>query len=337
MAPHIADATRSHGSHTPLDYGQAFGYRFGTVEVDFQAGELHKSGLRIRVQDQPLHVLAILLRHPGQIVTREEFRALLWNADTFVDFDHGLTSAVTKLRCALDDDPEHPRFIETVPRHGYRFIAPVVKMSAAPALVRNGTLAGACGEVKDWLSAKSAEPKLAPTSDFERRSSVTQPSHFWIWSIVLSATCLLVGGLFVGIHTRARSMVSRRPVTLAVLPFRNLSPQSSRGLIAEGMTQVLITHLGDLNATEVVVSARPQVGTFDGKITNGNDAATDYVLKGGIQMQGSHLRVSVQLIRASDQSYVWTESYDDSSDDVLQAQTDIASQITAALRQKLIR
>lgn len=99
--------------------------QFGVFEVDLQAGELRKSGLRIKLQDQPFQILILLLEHPGEVVTREQLRQRLWPADTFVDFDHGLNSAVKKLRLALGDDPDNPRFIETLPRRGYRFIAPV--------------------------------------------------------------------------------------------------------------------------------------------------------------------------------------------------------------------
>jgi len=100
-------------------------YRFGAFEVDFQAWELRKSGLRVRIQDQPLQALSILLERPGKIVTRDDFRKLLWSEDTFVDFDHGLNATIKKLRQGLEDDPHSPRFIETLPRHGYRFIAAV--------------------------------------------------------------------------------------------------------------------------------------------------------------------------------------------------------------------
>jgi DNA-binding winged helix-turn-helix (wHTH) protein len=99
--------------------------QFGVFEVDLQAGELRKSGLRIKLQDQPFQILVLLLEHPGEVVTREQLRQRLWPADTFVDFDHSLNSAVKKLRLALGDDPDNPRFVETIPRRGYRFIAPV--------------------------------------------------------------------------------------------------------------------------------------------------------------------------------------------------------------------
>src|SRR5215467_8180681 len=96
--------------------------RFGVFEVDLRSGELRKNGIKIKLQDQPFRVLVILLRHTGDVVTREELRRELWPNDTFVDFDHGLNAAVRRLRDALDDSADNPRFIETLPRHGYRFI-----------------------------------------------------------------------------------------------------------------------------------------------------------------------------------------------------------------------
>src|SRR3954464_13879308 len=99
--------------------------RFGPFEAEVQAGELRKRGLKVRLQDQPFQILVMLLERPGELVTRQEIHQNLWPADTFVDFDHGLNNAVNRLREALDDSPETPRFIETLPKKGYRFIGQV--------------------------------------------------------------------------------------------------------------------------------------------------------------------------------------------------------------------
>jgi DNA-binding winged helix-turn-helix (wHTH) protein len=99
--------------------------RFGAFEVDVRAGEVRKHGLLIRLQDQPFRVLQTLLEHPGEVVTRDELRSQIWPADTFVDFDRGLNNAVKRLRDALSDSAENPSYIETLPKRGYRFIAPV--------------------------------------------------------------------------------------------------------------------------------------------------------------------------------------------------------------------
>src|SRR5467141_3673671 len=98
---------------------------FGVFELDLRAGELRKHGLRVRLQEQPFQVLATLTEHPGEVVTREELQKKLWPADTFVDFDHGLNAAIRRLRDALGDSAENPRFVETLARRGYRFVAPV--------------------------------------------------------------------------------------------------------------------------------------------------------------------------------------------------------------------
>jgi DNA-binding winged helix-turn-helix (wHTH) protein len=109
--------------------------RFGAFEVDVRSGELHKHGIRLKLQDQPFRVLALLLEHPGEVVTREELREKLWPADTFVDFDNGMNTAIKKLRDALGDSAEEHRYIETLPRRGYRFIGQI----------KNGDLPAASG------------------------------------------------------------------------------------------------------------------------------------------------------------------------------------------------
>ncbi len=110
-------------------------FRFGLYELDTVARELRKNGTKIRLQDQPLQVLISLLERPQEVITREELRLRLWPSDTFVDFDHSLNTAIAKLRDALDDTASNPRFIETLPKRGYRFVAPVTADSAGPQSV----------------------------------------------------------------------------------------------------------------------------------------------------------------------------------------------------------
>src|SRR5467141_4299191 len=112
--------------------------RFGVFEVDLRAGEVRKQGTRIRLQEQPFHVLTLLLQRPGEVVTREELRAQLWPSDTFVDFDNGLNTSINKLREALGDSADNPRFIETLPRRGYRFLASVSGIEGDARGYRNG-------------------------------------------------------------------------------------------------------------------------------------------------------------------------------------------------------
>ena len=124
--------------------------RFADYEVDLRAGELHKAGRKIRLQVQPFHILAMLLEHPGEVVTRAELQKKLWPADTFVDFDHSLNTAIKKLRQALCDDKKKPRFVETLPKRGYRFIGAVehaTKISPRPKTGSTSALMGQVGKI----------------------------------------------------------------------------------------------------------------------------------------------------------------------------------------------
>jgi len=126
--------------------------RFGTFEVDVRAGELRKQGVRVKLQEQPFHVLIVLLQCAGEVVTREELRNQNWPADTFVDFDNSLNTAINKLREALGDAADNPRFIETLPRRGYRFIAPVTEV--------DGTTKAAATSVS--MAASNTQPQDRP-------------------------------------------------------------------------------------------------------------------------------------------------------------------------------
>ena len=178
--------------------------RFGVFEVDVRAGEVRKQGVRIKLQEQPFHVLTVLLQRPGEVVTREELRSENWPADTFVDFDNSLNTAINKLREALGDSADNPRFIETLPRRGYRFIAPVtgvdgatrgtptgVSAAAAPrgrkivvtaaiALLAAGIAGGLLWRARQAPSprphAQAAVPGLLPTSDALRSGRPATPS-----------------------------------------------------------------------------------------------------------------------------------------------------------------
>src|SRR5215469_12270944 len=145
-APSLIDFRQQQGrAPMALETDSSTILRFGTFEVDLRAGELRKQGKRIKLQEQPFHVLTVLLQKPGEVVTREELRNHNWSPDTFVDFDNSLNTAINKLREALGDSADNPRFIETLPRRGYRFIAPVssVQTKKSPVLTKRGlVLAG---------------------------------------------------------------------------------------------------------------------------------------------------------------------------------------------------
>lgn len=201
--------------------------RFGDFEADLRAGELYKHGVRIRLQDQPLKILTTLVERPGDVVSREEFRQALWPADTFVDFDHGLSAAVNKLREALCDSADHPRYVETIPRRGYRFIAEVDGFTA-PATI--------------------AEPQAPPPPT----KPLLRPAG--LLGLGLAAVAVVLVGLNVG-GWRERLLL--RPAnahvqSIAVLPLENLSGDPSQEYFADGMTEELVTQLGKVSALRVI-------------------------------------------------------------------------------------
>jgi len=198
--------------------------RFGLFELDLRARELRKQGIRIRLQDQPLQILELLLQRPGELVTREELRNRIWPADTFVDFDKGLYSAMNRLRDALQDSPENPRFIETVPKRGYRFIAPVTDdgkaLSKQPAVVEQEGHTGSGADVsRSWIRNRGVRTR-----------------------VLFAMLLVLSTGWFLGSNWRVvRDWFFPRPPqrfhALAVLPLENLSGDSSQGIFADEMTR----------------------------------------------------------------------------------------------------
>ncbi len=268
----------------------------------------------------------------------------LWTADTFVNFDHGLNSAMKRLRNALDDDPDRPRFVETIPRHGYRFIAPITE--TATARVSFGVTPAAARTVAATPKSSPATPAMAknPQPDEAGHHRTQHLSAGKRSLIVLTICALMLSAAAVALYrapyeqTRA---ASRPSIVLAVLAFRDLTPVPfpSQSFVAEGMTQELITHLNKLDPEHVAVTARAFLHS-DGEDKKslsriGSELVVQYVLDGSTRLQGDHLRVSVQLIEVSDQRYVWAESYDEKVSDLLQAQAAIAAEVSAAIQKKL--
>src|ERR1700731_61088 len=247
--------------------------RFAVLELDLRAGELRKRGLRVRLQEQPFQLLAMLLEHPGEVVTREELQKKLWPADTFVDFDHGLNKAISKIREALSDSAASPRFVETVARRGYRFLAEVKVADAAP--VRSPELAGEPAMPKYLLSSLA-------------------------WKILAFVLLLLVASLSSWkLHSWNRpSLVIR---SLAVLPLESLSNDASQDYFADGMTDELIADLGQISALRVI--SRSSVMAY--KHTRkplpqiARELNVDAVVEGTVLRSGDQVRITAQLIDAT--------------------------------------
>ena len=285
--------------------------RAGLFEVDLGSGELHKSGRQVQLQEQPFRVLAMLLEHPGEVVTREELQARLWPAHTFVSFDEGINTAIRKLRVAFGDSADNPRFIETVPRRGYRFVAPVCDVIAEPA------------QPSDGIAARSAA-KLPKTK---------HPS-VWRWILAASAAALLVVLVSVAYlgrsHAHAKSTAQKR-VMLAVLPFQNMSADPAQDYFSDGLTEETITDLGQLSPEHLGVIARTSAMAY--KHTNktitqiGHELDVEYILEGSVRREGGEARVSAQLIRVSDQTNLWAQNYERNLLDLLQIENELGKAI----------
>lgn len=277
--------------------------RFGVYEVDLQAGELRKQGVKIKLEGQPLGILALLLERPGQLVTREELKQKLWPADTFVDFEHSINAAVKRLRGALGDSADSPRFVETLPRHGYRFICPVEDGAA---------------EVR------------RPAARWRRR---------WVASLLLFALPALLLGLLAGNVGGLRDWLlgtsAGAPITsLAVLPLDNLSGDPEQEYFVDGMTEALITELGKISALRVISrqSAMQFKGTDKSLPEIARKLNVDAIVEGAVVREGNRVRVTAQLVQASPERHLWSETYERDLHSILAVQSEVARKIAREIK-----
>jgi TolB-like protein/DNA-binding winged helix-turn-helix (wHTH) protein/Tfp pilus assembly protein PilF len=295
--------------------------RFGLFEMDLPAGELRKHGLKIRIQEQPFQVLAMLVQNAGKVVTREDLQKKLWPADTFVDFDHGLNKAINKIREALSDSAESPRYVETLSRRGYRFLAEV---KDADAPVRSPGLPTQPQPSEEVRDRPDVTGKLAVHKQLLRL-------HAW----KISAFALLA--LMASLATwRLHSLMHRPPVirSLAVLPLESLSSEASQDYFADGMTDELISDLGQISALRVI--SRTSVMTY--KYARkplpqiARELNVDAVVEGTVLRSGDQVRITAQLIEAATDKHLWSQSYEGELRDTLTLQNKVASAIADQIR-----
>jgi TolB-like protein/DNA-binding winged helix-turn-helix (wHTH) protein/Tfp pilus assembly protein PilF len=288
--------------------------RFGVFEADLGARELTKLGKILPLQEQPFQLLAMLLEKPGELVTREELRLRLW-PQTVVDFDHGLNKAINKVRDALGDSAENPRFIQTVSRRGYRFLADVTEVSTGQVETTLGEMgSGDSGARRDPRPAEPRSPRIVAAT-------------------LAGAALLLV--VAVAIWTRSTS-TGRLPSirSLAVLPLENLSGDAAQDYFADGMTDELITHLAQIRDLRVI--SRTSVMTYKrvrkplAEIARELDVQA--VVEGGILRSGDKVRITAQLIRVPDDNHIWADSYEGDLRDTLVLQDQVAKAIADKIR-----
>ena len=303
-------------------------YRFGVFEADSRTGELRKQGRALKLRGRPFDILVLLLARDGDLISREELRKELWPADTFVDFDHGLNSAMNRLRDALGDTAENPRFVETLPRRGYRFIAPIEVVDARSAIPAAAAVAAPAPSVV--AAPVAAAPELR----------VSAPSRLVLLLAVGSlAVAVVVALLYLRVNRPSPPHSSK--MTLAVLPFENLSRDSDQEFLSDGFTEEMIAELGKLDPDHLGVIARTTTMLYKNARKNisqiRGELGVDYVLEGSIRRVDKRMRITAQLVQASDMTHLWAESYDRDVADVLAIQSEVAMKIAHSLTLALKR
>jgi TolB-like protein/DNA-binding winged helix-turn-helix (wHTH) protein len=290
--------------------------KFGVFEVDLSTGELRKSGMRQNLSGQPFEVLRILLRNPGELVTREDLRHHVWPDNTFVDFDLALKRVVNRLREALGDSADNPRFIETIPRKGYRFIAPV--------------------------SANDVERSLVESPVQDTPDQASRHSHIGTSRIVLglgAIAILLVLGFAVARFDWSRSTPSStwQVHSIAVLPLQNLSADPAQEYFSDGMTDLLITDLAQIGSVRVIsrTSSMQYKQTKKSLPAIAQELNVDGIIEGTVQRSGDRVRITTQLIYGPSDKHLWARSYEEDLRDVFALQTKVASDVARQVQAKL--
>jgi TolB-like protein/DNA-binding winged helix-turn-helix (wHTH) protein/Tfp pilus assembly protein PilF len=285
--------------------------RFGAFEIDLQTTELARNGLKLPLQRQPFQVLSMLLERSGELVTRDELKSRLWPSDTFVDFDHSLNKAVNRLREVLGDSADQPQYIETLPRLGYRFIGPV----ATP--------------FQPSASAQDKETTATEPSVPARRTNLKIAAATLGIAVIICAAGWLVWRI-------AKSRTDAAIQSIAVLPLENLSGDVAQEYFADGMTDQLITDLGQIGSIRVI--SRTSVMQFKGVHKPlpqiAQELTVDAIVEGTVLRSGDRVRITAQLIQASTDRHLWAETYQGDMRDVISLQNEVARAIADQIRTK---
>src|ERR1700719_4159677 len=307
--------------------------RFGTFELNVRSGELVSIGTaaaeagsaKALLREQPFQILRILVERQGKIVTRQEIRQILWPDDTVVEFDRSINVAIAILRKALADDADHPKYIETLARRGYRLIAPV-----------------------EWQPSQTAaqgllEPRAETLPRIEGQISEREPRapKYWLKAAVVAVSAVILVGIAYRSwrHFRDATPPSSQKIRLAVLPFANLTGDPNKEYLADGLTEEMISQLGRLNPQQLRVIARTSVMGYKHSGVHldqiGRDLSVQYVLENSLRESGDHMRLTAQLIQVKDQTHLWSQDYDYPVKDILNIEDDVAKAVAHEIRLRL--
>jgi TolB-like protein/DNA-binding winged helix-turn-helix (wHTH) protein/Tfp pilus assembly protein PilF len=284
--------------------------RFGSFELVRASGELRKSGALIGLQSQQFQLLALLAERGGEVVSREEIRRTLWSNETFVDFDQSINLCVNKIRKALGDDPQDPQYIETLPRKGYRFIAPITEVGVE----------GTEGEA------------ILKSGVFSRRVLAAK------WQLLSVGVAVVVVAISLAAKMAVSSRSQPKPIeSLAVLPLENLSNDPEQDYFADGMTDDLITDLAKIRALRVIsrMSVMQYKGTKKPVPEIARELKVDAVLEGTVTRDQNRVRITAQLIGAAPEKHIWAEKYEVGSSEVLAVQDAVAQAVAREIQIKV--
>ena len=324
-----------------MSSGQVF--RFGLFEADGTRNTLTRKGVRVKIHNQPFCVLILLLENAGEIVTRDELRQKLWPDGTHVDFDGSLNVILKKLRGAIDDDSDNPRFIETVPRRGYRFIAPLSEISHNQMLRGEDAIAHAPAE---GGNREAARQEFTSDSGQVTTSAALPPlsnARPWSWKLAIFATVglamVLAGFIYVMRPYPSSNSGAQKRVMLAILPFQNLSNDPDQEYFSDGLLEETITDLGQISPEHLGVIARTSAMAYKhtGKTVSqiGRELGVDYILEGSVRREARRARITAQLIRVSDQTHLWARNYDRDLKDLIEVQNDLGNAIAEQVQANL--
>jgi len=280
---------------------------FGPFELDAAAGELRKGGILVKLQPQPLRVLLLLAERAGTVVTREEIQRCLWSESTFVDFEHGINFSINQIRGALADDAEKPRYIETLPRRGYRFIATVEPM----------------------------QQSVEPEPNVEAAGTTPWRSSFVAGLVAI----LLLVSYFAWRRIHPPTVPPPGRIMMAVLPFQNLTGDPKQEYLTDGVTEEMITQIGRLQPGRLGVIARTSVMGYkrgDARMDQiGRELGVQYVLEGSVRRDGERVRITAQLIQVKDQSHLWAREYEHNVKDLFALQDDVTAGVAEEIQARL--
>jgi TolB-like protein/DNA-binding winged helix-turn-helix (wHTH) protein/Tfp pilus assembly protein PilF len=307
------------GGPTVTEHPSPSTLRFSRFELNVETGELRKSGSKIRLQGQSLRILLCLLEEPGRLWSREDLRSRLWPNGTFVEFDHSLNVAVNRLRERLGDSAEKPRYIETVPGVGYRFVAPVETAN------------------------ETAHPVL-PVPELPV-PAVPSPVRYpaLVRTFLASACSLLFVALvwFAWARKEMHQTAAEESLihSVAVLPLADLTAGSNEDYFADGMTEELITELGRVSSIRII--SRTSIMQFKKSVRSlpeiGRQLNVDALVEGTVRRSGDRVRITARLVSTAPEHLIWQKAYEGDLRDVLILQSDVAHDIAGNIETKLAR